>query len=147
MIYVLDTDTLSLLGHGDSPEAPRIRGRIVELPAEDSVVTTIVNYEEQMRGWMAALSSARSSKTEVRIYSRLLQHLETFRRLTVLGYTDDAASTLDRFRRQRPRIGAMDLKIASIVLTHKAVLVARNAADFSGIPDLRIEDWSRETEN
>jgi hypothetical protein len=32
MIYVLDTDILSLLAHQDSPEAPRIRRRIAELP-------------------------------------------------------------------------------------------------------------------
>jgi predicted nucleic acid-binding protein len=53
MTYVLDTDILSLLAHRDSPEAPRIRRRIAELPAEDAVVTTIVNYEEQIRagGW------------------------------------------------------------------------------------------------
>ncbi|HSZ54592.1 MAG TPA: hypothetical protein VK797_02960 [Tepidisphaeraceae bacterium] len=78
MIYVLDTDILSLLGHRDSPEAPRIRRRIAQLPTEDSVVTTIINFEEQMRGWMAALSQARSAKFEVQIYGRLLEHLATF---------------------------------------------------------------------
>ena len=31
MTYVLDTDILSLLGHEDSPEAPRIRRRICGL--------------------------------------------------------------------------------------------------------------------
>ena len=58
MIYVLDTDILSLLGHEDSPEAPRIRRRIAQLSPDDSVVTTVINFEEQMRGWMAALSRA-----------------------------------------------------------------------------------------
>jgi hypothetical protein len=43
MIYVLDTDILSLLAHKDSPEAPRIRQRILELPTEHSVATAIIN--------------------------------------------------------------------------------------------------------
>jgi tRNA(fMet)-specific endonuclease VapC len=142
MIYVLDTDILSLLAYKDSPEAPRIRRRIVELPTEHSVVTTIVNYEEQMRGWMGALTRARTSKSEIEVYARLLQHLSTFRRMPVLGYEGAAANIADRFRKQRLLIGAMDLKIASITLASDAVLVTRNIVDFRKIPGLRIEDWS-----
>jgi tRNA(fMet)-specific endonuclease VapC len=142
MIYVLDTDILSLLGHKDSPEAPRIRRRIVELPTEHSVVTTIINYEEQMRGWMGALSRAKTSKSEIEVYARLLQHLLTFRRMIVLGYDAAAATIAEKFRKQRLSIGAMDLKVASIVLSSDAILVTRNIADFRKVPGLRIEDWS-----
>lgn len=145
MIYVLDTDILSLLAHQDSPEAPRIRRRIAELPSEHAVVTTVINYEEQMRGWMASLSQVRSPAAEVRIYARLLQHLATFRRMTVLEYNDSAASIAEQLRRKRLRIGAMDVKIASIVLAHDALLVTRNTADFRRIEGLRIEDWSIES--
>jgi tRNA(fMet)-specific endonuclease VapC len=142
MIYVLDTDILTLLAHEDSPQAPRIRRRIAELPAEHSVVTTVINYEEQMRGWMAKLNQVKSSVAEVRIYARLLQHLATFRRLTVLEYDDAAANIADQIRRRRVRVGAMDVKIASIALSRDAVLVTRNAVDFRKIGGLRIEDWS-----
>jgi tRNA(fMet)-specific endonuclease VapC len=142
MIYILDTDILSLLGHKDSPEAPRIRRRIVELPAEHSVVTTVINYEEQMRGWMASLSRAKTSKSEIQIYARLLQHLSTFRRMTVLAYDEVAASIAEQFQRQRVPIGTMDLKIASIVIASDAALVTRNTADFRKVPGLRIENWA-----
>jgi len=144
MIYVLDTDILSLLAHKDSPEAPRIRRRIVQLPVEHSVVTTVINYEEQMRGWMASLSRARSSSSEIHIYALLLQHLGTFRQMTVLGYSSEAAKIAEQFRRQRMPIGAMDIKIASIVLASDAVLVTRNTRDFRKIMGLRMEDWSIE---
>jgi tRNA(fMet)-specific endonuclease VapC len=147
MTYVLDTDILSLLAHKDSPEAPRIRRRIAELPAEDSVVTTVINYEEQMRGWMAALSRARSSKLEIQVYGRLLQHLATFLRLTVLPYDDAAAKIAEQLRRQRVQIGAMDMKIAAIVLAFDAVLITRNFVDFRKVTGLRIEDWSIENGN
>ncbi len=60
MIYVLDTDILSLLAHEGSREAANIRRRVVDTP-ENSVATTVVNYEEQIRGWMAYLTRAKSS--------------------------------------------------------------------------------------
>jgi tRNA(fMet)-specific endonuclease VapC len=142
MIYTLDTDILSLLAHQDSPEAPRIRRRIAELPEEDAVVTTIINYEEQMRGWMAALSQAKSAKAEIQIYGRLLQHLQTFRRMTVLPYDDAAAAAANRLGKLR--IGKMDLKIAAVALSSDAVLVTRNTGDFRRVPGLHIEDWSIE---
>ncbi|WP_256872795.1 type II toxin-antitoxin system VapC family toxin, partial [Candidatus Entotheonella palauensis] len=44
---------------------------------------------------------------------------------------------------QRVRIGRMDLRIASIALSRDMVSVTRNASDFSKVPGLRIEDWSR----
>ncbi|HEY8668445.1 MAG TPA: type II toxin-antitoxin system VapC family toxin [Tepidisphaeraceae bacterium] len=144
MIYVLDTDILSLLAHRDSPEAPRIRRRIAELPMEDAVVTTIINYEEQIRGWMAVLSRARTSKAEVEAYDRLLQHLLTFRQVAVLPYNDAAAAVLQRLRKLR--IGRMDLRIASIVLAHDAVLVTRNVVDFGKVGGLRVENWTIEAE-
>ncbi len=144
MIYVLDTDMLSLLGQANSNEAPRIRRRVVSLPADDAVVTTIVNYEEQMRGWMAALAKARSQDAEIRTYEKLHDHLITFRRLTVLKYTPDAAELLRDFRARRVRVGTMDLKIAAITVANNAVLVTRNCQDFAAIAELRIEDWSKE---
>jgi tRNA(fMet)-specific endonuclease VapC len=145
MIDILDTDILSLLAHKDSPEAPRIRRRIAELPSEHPVVTTVINYEEQMRGWMAALSRVGSPASEIQIYSRLLQHLGTYRRMTVLGYDDAAAVIVKRLRGLRLPLGTMDLKIASIALARNAVLVTRNTTDFGKVPGLRIEDWSRES--
>jgi tRNA(fMet)-specific endonuclease VapC len=142
MIYVLDTDILSLLARSDSPEAPRIRRRIAELPPEDDVVTTIINYEEQMRGWLAALAQAKSTAAEIQVYRRLLEHLATFRRITVLAYEDSAGAVAAKLKKQRTRIGTMDLKIASIVLASDAVLITRNLADFRKVSELRCEDWS-----
>jgi tRNA(fMet)-specific endonuclease VapC len=142
----LDTDILSLLGHKTSPEAPRIRRRIAELPAEHSVVTTVINYEEQMRGWMAALSQAKSPESEVQVYARLLQHLATYRHMIVFAYNESAATIAGRLRQQHLSVGTMDLKIASIVLASKAILITRNVADFRQVPGLRVEDWSLENE-
>ncbi len=37
----------------------------------------------------------------------------------------------------------MDLKIASIVLAHGAMLLSANIGDFNQVMDLRVEDWLR----
>lgn len=144
MIYVLDTDHLSLLGHADSHEAPYIRRRIAQLPAADAVVTTVISFEEQMRGWMAALRQAKSFQSEVHVYARLLAHLDTFRRMTILPFDEDAATEAQKLRGQRLPIGTMDLKIAAIVLAKDALLVTRNRVDFAKVNGLRIEDWSQD---
>jgi tRNA(fMet)-specific endonuclease VapC len=91
---------------------------------------------------MGALSRSKSATAEVQTYTRLQQHLQTFRRMTVLPYDDAAASVANGLRKLR--VGTMDLKIASIVLASDAVLITRNIADFRLVPGLRTEDWSIE---
>jgi tRNA(fMet)-specific endonuclease VapC len=45
----LDTDHLSVLERSDQPGSGALRARLADLPPAD-VVTTIISYEEQMRG-------------------------------------------------------------------------------------------------
>jgi tRNA(fMet)-specific endonuclease VapC len=144
MKYVLDTDHLSLLGHKNSPEAPRIRRRIAQLPPEDAVVTTVINLEEQMRGWMARLAKTQTFADQIQVYSSLLTYLDTFRGMTVLEFSQAAATIAQELRSRPVRIGTMDLKIAAIALANSATVVSRNTADFGRVPDLRVEDWSYE---
>jgi tRNA(fMet)-specific endonuclease VapC len=51
----------------------------------------------------------------------------------------DAARQL---RKRYRRLGAMDLKIAAIVMTQDAILLTRNRSNFGQIEGLRWEDWS-----
>jgi len=46
---ILDTDHMSLLEWKDRPETKRLRARLAE-HQEGDVATTIISYEEQMRG-------------------------------------------------------------------------------------------------
>ena len=41
-------------------------------------------------------------------------------------------------------IGPNDLKIAAICLAHDLTLVTGNVSEFSRVPGLRVEDWSRQ---
>jgi len=44
---------------------------------------------------------------------------------------------------QKIRIGVHDLRIAAIVLAHKATLLTSNLRDFQQIPDFQTADWSQ----
>jgi tRNA(fMet)-specific endonuclease VapC len=137
---VLDTDHMSLLEWG-SDAAARLRSRLAD-HAESDVATTIVNYEEQMRGWMAYLAKARSLAKQVEAYRRLRGHLENYRQIPVLDFDDRAADIYEELRRVCKRIGTMDLKIAAIVLSRDATLLSRNNRDFAKVPGLKLKDWT-----
>jgi tRNA(fMet)-specific endonuclease VapC len=57
--------------------------------------------------------------------------------------TDIVSLLYDRLRKEKPRTGRMDLRIAAVALANSATLVTRNAGDFEGIAGLTIVDWSR----
>lgn len=140
-MVVLDTDHMSPLEWSDVGGSMPLRARLAALsPAE--VATTIISYEEQTRGWMAYLARTRSLTHQVEVYRRLRRQLENYCRIPVLAFDEQAAATLQRLRCTRIRIGTMDLKIAAITLSHGAVLLSRNLADFRQIPDLQVEDWT-----
>ena len=119
-----------------------LRERLADVSPED-VVTTIISYEEQMRGWMAYLARAKSLDQEVEAYHRLRRHLDNYRQVPLLDFDQDCSSEFQSFRRARIRIGTMDLKIAAIVLSQGATLLSRNLVDFCQVPGLSVEDWTR----
>jgi tRNA(fMet)-specific endonuclease VapC len=58
-------------------------------------------------------------------------------------FDTDHLSVLDRGEvKEYPRLGTMDLKIASVALVNGAVLLTRNSADFGQISGLSIENWT-----
>jgi tRNA(fMet)-specific endonuclease VapC len=95
-----------------------------------------------MRGWMAYLGRARTIAAQFDAYGRLLQHLNNYREIALLAFDEVAAAEFQRLKKLRPRLAAMDLKIAAIVLSNNATLLTRNRQDFGQIPDLKIEDWT-----
>jgi tRNA(fMet)-specific endonuclease VapC len=139
-MLVLDTDHMSLLEWGGR-NSPALRERLADVDPEQ-VTTTIINYEEQMRGWTAYIARAKSADQEVEAYQRLRRHLDNYRQIAILDDDRRAAAEFQRLRRARVRIGTMDLKIAAIVLSRDATLLSRNLADFERVPGLKVEDWA-----
>lgn len=108
----------------------------------NNVYTTVIPYEEQMRGWLAIAARARTTTQLLEAYVSLDRHIATFKRIPTLSFDGYAAVEYDRLRQNRLRVGAMDLKIAAIVISNHATLSTLNVRDFEKIPDLVVEDWS-----
>ena len=139
-MIVLDTDHMSLLVWG-SAEAARLRERLADRE-EGEVFTTIINYEEQIRGWMAYLARTKSIAEQVVAYRRLRNHLDNYRQIPVLDFDQAAADVYERLRKSRIRVPTMDLKIAAIVISLDATLLSRNKRDFAKVRGLKLEDWT-----
>ena len=140
-MLILDTDHMSLLEWGGDDSAV-LRERLADREPRE-VATTIVNYEEQMRGWMAYIARARSLAQQVEGYRRLRTHLENYRQIPVLDFDQRAGEVYQQLRRSRIRVGAMDLKIAAIAISLDATLLSRNRKDFDQVPGLSVEDWTK----
>jgi tRNA(fMet)-specific endonuclease VapC len=59
----------------------------------------------------------------------------------VLRFDNTCADQFKQLRGQKVRFGTMDLKIASIALVEKALLLSANLRDFQQVPSLQVEDW------
>ena len=142
-MFVLDTDHLSVLEWADNSATRRLLQRLSRISPEEAT-TTIITFEEQMRGWLAYLSRARTLGQQVEAYRRLKRHLDNYRAIAVLDFDLRAATEFQRLRKRHHTLGAMDLKIAAIVLVNDATLLSRNLTDFRKISGLKVEDWTLE---
>lgn len=140
-MILLDTDHVTFLQWGGR-EAATITRRLAR-DGYDVPATTIISYEEHVRGWLSQISSAENMVDEVEVYARLKEQLVFYSELEVVDFDGLAATEFQRLRRLKIRVGTMDLKIATIALVHDALLLTRNALDFGKVPGLRIEDATK----
>lgn len=138
IVRVLDTNHLSELGYG-TPAGLRLRDRLLE-SGEDAAIT-IITVEEQLRGWLAEIHRLSDPHRQILVYQRLQERVEFFARWPVLRWDAAASDLFLRFRRERIRVGSMDLKIACITLVHEATLLTRNTGDFGKVPGLIVANW------
>src|SRR2546423_7455142 len=108
MVVVLDTDHLTVIQRRTWPAYARLNARLSQLPI-GTVHTTIVSFEEQMRGWLAVIARVRNHSKEVAAYQRLQTLLRFFNEIPSLDYTDVVAARFEDLKGLRLRIGSMDL--------------------------------------
>ena len=141
-MIVLDTDHLSVLQQ-NSKLCARLLGRI-DASDDRELATTIITCEEQMRGRLAGIRQQKTVFDEVSAYAQLAELIRFYRTWTILPFERASALHFDRLKKRKIRIGTMDLKIASIVLTLGATLLSANLRDFQQVPGLQVEDWLRD---
>jgi tRNA(fMet)-specific endonuclease VapC len=139
-MIVLDTDHISELQDPHSTRGARLFQRLSGVGAMP-IATTIVSYEEQMRGWLAKINKLPPGNRQVDAYDYLADFLEFYKGWHILRFDQLAAGRFQQLRAQKIRIGTMDLKIAAIVLQHGATLLSANLRDFRQVPGLLVQDW------
>lgn len=135
-LFVLDTDHITLLQRGH----PQVAAHL-SLIDDEALATTIITYEEQLRGRLAVVRQYEGTPQLSMAYIRLREMQQFFCAIRLLDFDSAAFSIFDSIRRQH-RISTLDLRIAAIALGQDAVLVTRNKKDFAPINDLITEDWS-----
>ena len=139
-MYILDTDHLTILQRGGQL-AQQLKYKLADCDP-NQVFTTIITYEEQTRGWLSYIAKQSSIDSQVIAYQELEKHLNNYRSIPVIGYAQDSALKFKELRKIYKKLGSMDLKIASICITHQALLLTRNLKDFGQILELNAEDWT-----
>jgi tRNA(fMet)-specific endonuclease VapC len=139
-MYILDTDHLSVIDRG-GVKAQRLLQRLASIDPTQ-VATSIISYEEQMRGWLSYAAKAQAIEKQVLAYKELKRQLTNYCTIPIIDFDEQAAQEFQRLKKLYPRLGTMDLKIASVVLANQAVLLTRNSSDFGGIIGLLVEDWT-----
>lgn len=139
-MILLDTDHLSVMKYRAGERAIRLREQLETAPADTGPLgTTIVNVEEQMRGWLASIAKERHPRRQVAPYRDLAGLFEFFSGFAIAPFDEAAADLLGTF--SSINIKATDRKVAAIALAQNALLLTANKRDFAKIPGLRFENW------
>jgi tRNA(fMet)-specific endonuclease VapC len=137
MLWILDTDCLSLFQTGNA----QLVNRIDQLPFEQ-ISTTVITAEEQIRGRLNIVRRAENQRKLSGAYGFLRESILFFHRIQVLEFTPEAEGIYWQLKAQKIRPGSRDLRISAIALSLDATVITRNRKDFQQVPDLKFEDWS-----
>ncbi len=96
-----------------------------------------------MRGWLSFVAKSKTPDEQIYAYQRLHAFLNNYRNALILDYDEKAVEVFRELKRQKIRVGTMDLKIAAIAISNNAILISRNLSDFLQIPNLSVEDWTK----
>jgi tRNA(fMet)-specific endonuclease VapC len=139
--YLLDTDHMSILQRRTGAEHAALTTRLA-LQAPADVGVSIVSFQEQVLGVHTFINRARTAADLVRGYNLLWEVQQAFAAATVLPF-DAAAAAVLGLQAQRLRVATMDLRIAAVALANGLILLTRNVGDFSRVPGLVTDDWTK----
>ncbi len=94
-MYVLDTDHISLIQRGGA-EGQRILAKLANY-REDEICITIITYEEQIKGWLKALSSAKRREDTAFGYLGLKRTARDFCEIEILSFDVAAIEQYEMF--------------------------------------------------
>ncbi len=120
----------------------RVLARIQQAPASDVWLSSIA-VEENMRGALNLIHRGRDKATSPSAHEflkRLLFHLCDYR---IQPYDEQAARVYASFTAKTKLVGSQDCRVAASAIAADMIVVTVNRKDFSRIPGVQFEDWSR----
>jgi tRNA(fMet)-specific endonuclease VapC len=138
-LFLLDTDTLSLVQHNNLKvlreiAAARAMGHVVGL--------TTITLQEQMEGWLKAIKSAKTAEKLVWASRALADAVLLWATFQLYPLSEQAWQTCEQLRKTKLNVGKNDLLIAAIALDRNAAVVTHNIRDFRRVPGLSVVDWA-----
>lgn len=140
-MYLFDTDHLGFLQFPNSSEFQNLSVRLGQ-HSPDHFFISIVSFHEQVNGWTAYVAGNKQTYQLVRGYEKLEGIPQDFSNAQLLPFSLAAADIYDDLKSNSIRVGAMDLRIASIAIANQMTLLTRKTVDFERIPNLLFEDWT-----
>src|SRR5689334_6867976 len=107
-MILLDTDHLTLLEFADQHRGKALSARLQE-STDPHIATTVICFEEQMRGWLAEIRRRNDVERQVAAYQRLATLVQFFQRWELRAFDLRAAQEFKRLRKAGIRIGTQDL--------------------------------------
>src|SRR5207302_822337 len=120
-MILIDTDHATYLKYPESERGRRLIERLTALPPSEIVGTAIITVEERMRGWLAVIAKEKTALRQVVGYRELAKLFEFYQEFEIVPFDEAAAGQFDDLRKQRLRLGTMDLKIAATALVNNAI--------------------------
>ena len=143
-MLILDSDHLRVL-RSPGPLSEKLENRLIR--SGRAVVTTIINVQEGLKGYLSEINNVSKSRDKARAYVDSFANLQTLMEYycnwNVIPFDVAAAETFLQLRSNSDLriVGTADLQIAAIALCRDAIVLTRNTQHFSRVPGLSFEDW------
>jgi tRNA(fMet)-specific endonuclease VapC len=137
--YLLDTDHLSILQRKTGEEYLRLSSWMSQFSVAD-FTCCVVGLHEQALGAHNFLIRATDTAGLIRGYELLERLPRDYLAFGLLPFDAACAAIYDGLLAQKLRVGSMDLRLASIALSHNLTVLTRNLRDFARVPGLKCED-------
>ena len=107
------------------------------------IALSAVSVHEQMLGAHNYINRARTDAGVIRSYGIVNIILNSYATAPVLPFDAAALAVFHSLKASKCRLGTMDLRLAALAISRNLIMVTRNRQDFSKVPGLIIEDWTR----
>jgi len=141
-MFLLDTDHVSIMMSQQQPGYGVLLVRMGAHPPS-AFYRSIVSFHEQLLGAHTRIVQAKVPHGLLKGYEYLERIRADYEGTQVAVFDQAALTVFDGLVKQRVRIGTRDLRIASMALACNFTLLTRNTSDFSQVPGLAFDDWTK----